>query len=178
MLCSFLAILLMTMDIIGMEATPYATLSPFFHIPLDPGGLTILVCVVNDVLNRDDGMSWLSRSTSRLRPVIYNVLGEEDSTENAVSVHSLVSTEWETYTCFVSHKSTIRFMHRDYGGFQKRRTDLDDEELEDMCSEHQSDFTKDIRFHTDLLIIQALRIILLKITIFNILITTHAVIKW
>lgn len=97
-----------------------ATLSPFFHIPLDPGGLTILVCVVNDVLNRDGGMSWLSRGTSRARPA-YNIIGEEDNTENAVSVQSLVSTELDTYTCFVSHRSTIRFMHRNYGGFPRKQ---------------------------------------------------------
>lgn len=97
-----------------VKAAPFST-SPFFYIPLDHGGLTILVCVVNDVLNRDGGMHWLSKHTSRSNPALYNIQGKEDA-QDVVSVHSLVSVGWDTYTCFISQRSTIRFkVGHDYG---------------------------------------------------------------
>lgn len=104
---------------VDVKAAPFST-SPFFHIPLDHGGLTILVCVVNDVLNRDGGMAWLSKSTSKSNPALYNILGKEDA-QNAVSVRSLVFTEWDTYICFISHRSTIQFKAGQYYGLQKSR---------------------------------------------------------
>ncbi|TSM85983.1 hypothetical protein Baya_8191 [Bagarius yarrelli] len=138
------------------EAAPFFT-SPFFHIPLDHGGLTILVCVVNDVLTRDRGMHWLSKSTSRANSALYNIVGKKDAQE-IVSVQSIVSSEQDTYTCFISYRRMIPFkVGHDYG-LRKSR--------------------KDIRAHTAFLIIQFLRVILVKITVFNILMTAKAVIKW
>ncbi|KAF4074542.1 hypothetical protein AMELA_G00240570 [Ameiurus melas] len=172
---SLLIIQLLTMDnMVNVKAAPFST-SPFFHIPLDHGGLTILVCVVNDVLNREGGMAWLSKSTSS-NPALYNILGKEDA-QNAVSVRTLVSTEWDTYTCFISHRSTIHVKAGHYYGVQKRRIDFDNGDMEHTCSEYQS-VSNAIRAHTLLLVIQSLRIILVKITIFNVLMTAQAVIKW
>lgn len=106
-------------NMVDVEAAPFST-SPFFHIPLDHGGLTILVCVVNDVLNRDGGMVWLSKGTRRSNPALYNVIGKEDA-QSIESVRSLVSMEWDTYTCFISHRSMIPFKARHYYGMQRRK---------------------------------------------------------
>lgn len=106
-------------NMVNVKAAPFSA-SPFFHIPLDHGGLTILVCVVNDVLHREGGMAWLSKSTSSSNPGLYNILGKEDA-QNAVSVRSLVSTEWDTYTCFISHRSTIHVKTGHYYGLRKSR---------------------------------------------------------
>lgn len=80
----------------------------------------------------------------------------------------------------------------------------DDEETSNICLDHQSSLLEgtvrcnllilriqfsvcaviifstvaEVRANKDLLLIQALRILLLKITIFNILMTAQAVIKW
>lgn len=106
-------------NMMDVKAAPFST-SPFFHIPLDHGGLTILVCVVNDVLNRDGGKAWFSKRISRANPALYNIQGEEDG-QNQVSVRSLVSTEWDTYTCFISHRSMIRFKVGHKFGLRKSR---------------------------------------------------------
>lgn len=103
---------------VGVKATPVFT-SPFFHVPLDPGGLTILVCVVSDVLHRDTGINWLSRGS---RPTIYNVLGDEDGSQNRVSGRPWDSSELETYTCFISQKSTVHFMQRHYTATERTKT--------------------------------------------------------
>lgn len=103
----------MTVNNVVVKAAPFST-SPFFHIPLDHGGLTILVCVVNDFLNRDGRRVWLSKTTDGSNPALYSILGNEDD-EKAVSVRSLVSKEWDTYTCFISHRSTIGFKAGRYG---------------------------------------------------------------
>lgn len=111
----FYDIFLKVGNMVDIKAAPFST-SPFFHIPLDHGGLTILVCVVNDVLNRDGGAGWLSGSN----PALYNLLGNEDA-QKAVSVPSFVSMEWDTYTCFISHRSMIIFKAGHNYGFRKRR---------------------------------------------------------
>ncbi|XP_076854131.1 uncharacterized protein LOC143509368 [Brachyhypopomus gauderio] len=176
MLHRFNTVLLVTLNnIVGVKSAPYGTLFPFFHIPMDPGGLTILVCVFNDALNRDAGISWIRRGTSGSGPVMYNVVGEEESTFNVfdpTSMQSVGPPEWNTYTCFLSHRRPAQFMHSPTVGLQ-----TDDKDTQDMCSKHQSDLFNDIQIHTDLLIIYVLRIIFFKITVFNVLMTAQAVIK-
>ncbi|GAA6097526.1 pre T-cell antigen receptor alpha-like [Tachysurus ichikawai] len=175
MLCSLLTILLFTMDnMADVKAAPFST-SPFFHIPLDHGGLTILVCVVNDVLNRDGGMHWLSKRTSRLNPALYNALGKENA-QDIVSLQSPVSMEWDTHTCFISHRSMIRFKVGHNYGLQKSRKGFDHDNMEHTCPENQ--IFNAVQEHTALLVIHFLRIILVKITVFNVLMTAKAVIKW
>ncbi|KAF5906617.1 pre T-cell antigen receptor alpha-like, partial [Clarias magur] len=161
-------------NMVDVKAAPFST-SPFFHIPLDHGGLTILVCVVNDVLNRDAGMVWLSKATRRSNPASYNVIQKEDA-QSTVSVRSLVSMEWDTYTCFISHRSMIPFNARHYYGSRRSKIDFDNNNMEHACSDYESS-SNAIQAHTVFLIIQFLRIILVKITIFNVLMTAQAVIK-
>ncbi|KAF7687344.1 hypothetical protein HF521_014572 [Silurus meridionalis] len=175
MLCSLLTILLLTMDdMVNVKAAPFS-LSPFFHIPLDHKGLTILVCVVNDVLNRDRGMAWFSQRASRSNSVSYHILGKEDA-QSAVSFPSLVSS-WDTYTCFISHRNMIQFKAGHNYGFPKSRKGFINDNIKCSHPEHQS-FSAVIRAHTVFLVNQFLRIILVKITVFNVLMTAQAVIKW
>ncbi|KAK1792194.1 hypothetical protein P4O66_012158, partial [Electrophorus voltai] len=179
MLCSLLTALLIAMNnILEVESAPYAMPLPFFHIPLDHGGLTILVCVFNDIINRDGGISWITSGASESGPTVYNIAGQGDNSQNVydpTSIQYLLSAEWNTYTCFVSHRSNAQFIHRHYAGLVMKETD--DEDMEDMCSERQTSLINDIQVHTDLLLIQVVRIIFLKITAFNVLMTAQAVIK-
>ncbi|KAI5613222.1 hypothetical protein C0J50_11582 [Silurus asotus] len=120
---------------VNVKAAPFS-LSPFFHIPLDHKGLTILVCVVNDVLNRDRGMAWFSQSGSRSNSASYYILGKED-TQSAVSFPSLVSS-WDTYTCFISHRNMIQLKAGHNYGLPKSRIGFDNDNIKCSHPEHQS----------------------------------------
>ncbi|KAK9974345.1 hypothetical protein ABG768_022447 [Culter alburnus] len=176
MLPTLLTTMLFTM---GSDAVPYAILSPPFHLNTDHSGLTILVCVVHDIHQGDMEVAWISSGTRGTNPAVSNLLQGHNGIQSAMSVISVASNEWTSYTCFVSHRGSDQHMHRHYAGFPKETTEsADDEETSNICLDHQSSLLEEVRANKDLLLIQALRILLLKITIFNILMTAQAVIKW
>ncbi|KAL1274700.1 hypothetical protein QQF64_027514 [Cirrhinus molitorella] len=176
MLPTLLTTMLFTM---GSGAVPYAILSPPFHLKTDLSGLTILVCVVHDIHQGELEVAWISSGTRGINPAVSNLLQGHSGIQNTMSVISVPSNEWMSYTCFVSHRASDQLVHRHYAGFPMETIEMaDDEEKLDTCLEHQSYFFEDVRTNSDLLLVQALRILLLKITIFDVLMTVQAVIKW
>ncbi|KAI1900320.1 hypothetical protein AGOR_G00048760 [Albula goreensis] len=165
MLLSFLAIHFMAMRV---EAELYATLAPPLHLPNDRGGRTILVCLVSDASKGDMVITWLSSRAGGSSPATHSLTREEDGTHSAVSVISVATDEWDSYTCFVRQSNPVRGIHRHY-------IDFPDEELDGSCYEDESEV---IQLQSDITLILALRILILKITIFNVLMTMNAVIKW
>ncbi|XP_052411443.1 pre T-cell antigen receptor alpha-like [Carassius gibelio] len=158
----------------GSDAVPFAILSPPFHTDLN--GLTILVCVVHDIHRAELEVAWISSGTRGTNPPVSNLL--QGHIQSAMSVISVPSSEWMSYTCFVSHRGSDQLLHRHYAGFPMETTGMaDDEETFDTCLDHQSSFFEDVRANGDLLFVEALRILLIKITIFDILMTVQAVIK-
>lgn len=163
-------------------AVPYPTLSPV-HFTTHHSGLTILMCVVHDIRQGEMELAWISSGTRGSSPAAYNLFQSVDGIQSAMSLISVASSEWTSYTCFVSHRVSDRLTHRHYAGLQKETTEMydlemfDDEETSQMCSDHYSSFLEEVRANKDLLLVQALRVLLLKITIFNVLMTVQVVIK-
>ncbi|XP_051981795.1 uncharacterized protein LOC127643203 isoform X2 [Xyrauchen texanus] len=180
MLPTFLTTLLL---ILGTDAIPYATLSPPFHFNTDHSVLTILVCVVHDIHQGEMEVAWISGGSRGTSPAVYNLIQGDHGIQSAMSVISVASSEWTSYTCFVSHRGSDQLMHRHYARFPKETTEMHDlemtgdEETFEMCLDQQSSLLEVIGANRELLFVQALRILLLKITIFNVLMTIQAVIK-
>ncbi|KAF4112932.1 hypothetical protein G5714_005477 [Onychostoma macrolepis] len=176
MLPTLLTTMLFTM---GSDAVPFAILSPPFHLNTDLNGLTILVCVVHDIHQGELEVAWISSGTRGSNPAVSNLLQGHSGIQSSMSVISVPSSKWMSYTCFVSHRGSDQLVHRHYAGFPMETTEMaDDEETFDMCLDHQSSFLEDVRANNNLLFVEALRILLIKITIFNVLMTVQAVIKW
>ncbi|KAI7812489.1 hypothetical protein IRJ41_002701 [Triplophysa rosa] len=136
-----LIILLFTM---GAGAVPYPTLSSV-HLTTHHSGLTILMCVVNDIHQGEMELAWISSGTRGTRPATYSLFQSVDGIQSAMSLISVASSEWTSYTCFVSHRVSDRLTHRHYAGLPKETEmyDLekfDDEETPEMCSDHHSSF--------------------------------------
>ncbi|KAG7481397.1 hypothetical protein MATL_G00066250 [Megalops atlanticus] len=164
MLLGVLTIHLMAM---GVEAELIATLAPPLHLSGGRGSWTVLVCLVTDAPQANMEVTWLSSRAGGASDVPYRVAREEDGTHSAISLISVASDEWESYTCFVSYRSSARVIRRHYAGFT-------DEGLGGSCNE---DVSEVIHTQSDAMLILALRILLLKTIIFNFLMTAVAVIK-
>ncbi|KAJ8380420.1 hypothetical protein SKAU_G00011980 [Synaphobranchus kaupii] len=165
MLLSFLTIQFIAM---GVEAEPFATLAPPFHLSRESGSRTILVCLVSHHTRGDMVVTWLSSRAGESSHITHSVAREEDGTHSAVSVISVATDEWDSYTCFITHSNPVTVI-------QRRYIDFLDEELHGSC---YADVPNAIQIQSDAMFILVLRILLLKLTIFNFLMTTNAVIKW
>ncbi|XP_035235609.1 pre T-cell antigen receptor alpha-like isoform X1 [Anguilla rostrata] len=164
MLLSFLTIHFMAM---GVEAEVFATLAPPFHLSRERGSRTILVCLVSDPVRGDMVITWLSTKGEGSSPITHSVAEEEDGTHSALSVISVPTDAWDSYTCFITHSNPAMVI-------QRRYIDFVDEELAGSCYE---DGSNGIQMQSDIVFILALRILIFKITMFNLLMTTSAVIK-
>ncbi|KAJ8417537.1 hypothetical protein AAFF_G00223800 [Aldrovandia affinis] len=123
MLFSFLTIHFIAM---GVEAELFATLAPPFHLPRERGGRTILVCLVSDAPRGDMLVTWLS-SRSGHDLIAHNVAREEDGTHSAMSIISVATNDWDSYTCFVSHQNPVMVIRRSYIDL----TDVKEQAIED-----------------------------------------------
>ncbi|XP_064152821.1 pre T-cell antigen receptor alpha-like isoform X2 [Anguilla rostrata] len=150
MLLSFLTIHFMAM---GVEAEVFATLAPPFHLSRERGSRTILVCLVSDPVRGDMVITWLSTKGEGSSPITHSVAEEEDGTHSALSVISVPTDAWDSYTCFITHSNPAMVIQRRYIDFVG------------------------IQMQSDIVFILALRILIFKITMFNLLMTTSAVIK-
>lgn len=175
---------LLTLQLIAMHVRSelLATLSPPHHMPgphgSGQGGLTILVCVISNILNGDLEVAWISRRSAGAQPAPFNLIRGQDGSHSAMAVISVASSEWDSYMCFVSHRGFSTVTQTQYVGFPNKTTDSEQEP--DQCNEHESStfsISQAITAQTSHLIVLALRNILLKITIFNVLMTARAVIK-
>lgn len=107
---------------VGSDAVPHVILSPPFHLNTDHSGLTILVCVVHDVHQGEMEVAWISSGTRGTNPAVSNLLQGHNGIQSAMSFISVASSEWTSYTCFVSHRGSDQLMHRHYAGFPKETT--------------------------------------------------------
>lgn len=102
-------------------AVPYPTLSPV-HVTTHHSGLTILMCVVHDIHQGEMELAWISSGTRGTSPAAYNLFQSVDGIQSAMSLISVASSEWTSYTCFVSHRVSDRLTHRHYAGLPKETT--------------------------------------------------------
>ncbi|XP_063051186.1 uncharacterized protein LOC134445946 isoform X2 [Engraulis encrasicolus] len=158
MLLDLLTLLLLTE---GMKSELLATLSPPHHLPSpfssvaptapgipSPGGLTILVCVISNVLHAGDlEVAWISTrsrsgsgSEGAALPASYSLIRGQDGSHSAMAVISVASSEWQSYMCFVSHRgvATSAVTQSQYVvGFPNTTTDSEPDQL-DQCEEDES----------------------------------------
>lgn len=107
------------------EGELLATLSPPFHLPGSgsgsgpgtTGGLTILMCMVSNILHGELEVAWILQGTGRPQPASYNLMRNEDGTLTAMSVISVASSDWDSYICFVSHRRLAKVTQTRYVGF-------------------------------------------------------------
>ncbi|XP_061115710.1 pre T-cell antigen receptor alpha-like [Conger conger] len=162
-----LCLLALHLMALAVEAEVFATLGPPFHLPREGGSRTILVCLVSHPTRGDMLITWLSSSAGGSHSITDSVAQEEDGTHSAISVISVPTDQWDSYTCFITHSNPAVVTQRRYSHFLE-------EEHNRSCYE---DAPNVILTQSDAVFILALRILLLKITIFNLLMTTNAVIK-
>ncbi|KAK2911696.1 hypothetical protein Q8A67_003829 [Cirrhinus molitorella] len=98
---------------VGSGAVPYAILSPPFHLKTDLSGLTILVCVVHDIHQGELEVAWISSGTRGINPAVSNLLQGHSGIQNTMSVISVPSNEWMSYTCFNSPPQNNHFRRLD-----------------------------------------------------------------
>ncbi|XP_066568107.1 pre T-cell antigen receptor alpha [Amia ocellicauda] len=164
-------LILQLVTIVGVEADIFATVAPPIHSTGGGGGRTLLVCLVSDFLHTNVEVTWLSNGTEQSQDyVTYSVAKEDDGTHSAVSLLSVDSNEWDLYTCFVNYRRTTVVVSRQY-------TDIADEDLDDTCYEGHRNVSEDIHNQSDAIFILALRLLLLKSTIFNFLLTMKHIVE-
>ncbi|XP_023658856.1 uncharacterized protein [Paramormyrops kingsleyae] len=80
--------------------------------------------------------------------------------------------EWESFMCFVSYTGLANLKTRHYIGVSKHKDD-------GTCLDYRTNISQDIfsviRTQTDAIVIVALRILFLKSTVFNFLMTTRVI---
>ncbi|KAM9464697.1 uncharacterized protein ACWYII_009782 isoform 2-T2 [Salvelinus alpinus] len=147
-----------------------ASLAPPVHLAGERVGWTLLVCVITDLGRGHLEVSWRSPGDVSPASAPYSVAGEEqDSGRSAVAIVTVATSEWASYSCFVSHRRHARVIRTHHATF----TDEDEE----SCYEHHNSVFQANGLWTDHVTLQALRLLLLKTTIFNALITACAVRK-
>ena len=109
-----------------VEGELLATLSPPFHLPGpgfgSEGGLTILMCMVGNVLNGDLEVAWTSGGSRGPQPASNHLMRGEDGTQTTTSVILVASSEWESYICFVSRRRMAKVTQTQYVGFPNKST--------------------------------------------------------
>ncbi len=120
LILTFLSLVLVSK--VGSDAIPFAILSPPFRLNTDLNGLTILVCVVHDIHQGELEVAWISSGTRGAHPAVSNLLQGHGGIQSSMSVISVPSSEWMSYTCFVSHRGSDQLLHRHYAGLPMETT--------------------------------------------------------
>jgi len=79
----------------------------------------MLVCVVHDVHQGEMEVAWISSGTRGTNPAGSNLLQGHNGIQSAMSFISVASSEWTSYTCFVSYGGSNQRIYRHYAGFPK-----------------------------------------------------------
>ncbi|KAL0979301.1 hypothetical protein UPYG_G00183380 [Umbra pygmaea] len=147
-----------------------ASLAPPVHLQGERVGWTILVCVITDLGMGHLEVNWRSPREMSPASAPYSVAGDQhDSDRSAVAIVTVATSEWASYSCFVSHRQHTKVLRTHHATFT---------ELGESIHKHPNQVFEAIGWWTDHVTLQALRLLLLKTTVFNVLVTTCAVIKW
>ncbi|TRY95890.1 hypothetical protein DNTS_021412 [Danionella cerebrum] len=169
------ALLTTLLLITGANAVPHNYVSPNSH----HNALTILICVVHDIHQEKMELTWISTGTTDITQAVSRIQSSKSGRtgfQSALSLISEASAQWSSYSCFFSHRGSGQTMHRHHAGFPKQKAKVtEDGETYNTCLDT---FLEDVQANRDQLFVHALRILLLKMTIFNILLTAQAIIKW
>ncbi|XP_078141102.1 uncharacterized protein LOC144539584 [Centroberyx gerrardi] len=153
----------------GVEGDVLASLAPPVHLSGERLGWTLLVCVVSDLRRGHLEVSWMSSSQGHLPGAPYSIARDrQDGSRSAVATITVATSDWPSYSCFVSHRQHPRVIRTHHATFS-------DDDDDNIC--YDDDVREDVGWWTDEVTLLAMRLLLLKSLIFNTLMTTYVVIK-
>ncbi|KAG7243997.1 hypothetical protein INR49_006158 [Caranx melampygus] len=139
----------------GVEGDVLASLAPPVHLSGEKLGFTLLVCMVSDFRRGHLEVSWSSPSEDHMFTALNSIsVRRKHRGHSAVAIITVVTRDWPSYKCSVSDRR-----HRK------------------VTKRHRTT-SSDVDVRTDTVVVLAMRLILMKIIVFDTLMTIHAVIKW
>ncbi|KAG7243207.1 hypothetical protein INR49_014809 [Caranx melampygus] len=149
----------------GVEGDVLASLAPPVHLSGEKLGFTLLVCMVSDFRRGHLEVSWSSPSEDHMFTALNSIsVRRKHRGHSAVAIITVVTRDWPSYKCSVSDRRHRKVTKR-------HRTTSSDK----ICYEDEK--TEDVDVRTDTVVVLAMRLILMKIIVFDTLMTIHAVIK-
>lgn len=150
----------------GVEGDVLASLAPPVHLSGERLGLTLLVCMVSDLRRVHLEVSWRSPSEGQMPSTLYSIaVNRKHRDHSPVAIITVATSDWPSYSCSVSHRRHPRVN-------RKHHTTSSEDKI---C--YEDDETIDVVVRTNTVTVLAMRLLLLKIIVFNTLMTTYAVIK-
>ncbi|GLD53902.1 uncharacterized protein AKAME5_000658700 [Lates japonicus] len=97
----------------GVEGDVLASLGPPVHLSGERLGWTLLVCMVSDFRRGHLEVSWKSPSEGHIFTAPYSVtLNRKHRGNSAVAIITVVTSDWPSYSCAVSHRRRPRVTRR------------------------------------------------------------------
>ncbi|XP_053880554.1 pre T-cell antigen receptor alpha isoform X1 [Malaclemys terrapin pileata] len=155
----------------GSTAAPFPTLAPPLTMVINGERKTLVVCVVNDLSQDTADAIWFSNENgSALDSFTYGVSREEDGTFSTVShlsVHTVELESWESLACHVRQNRTAQV-------WSARSLLISEDHVEEQCLDEERSA---LPVCSQILLLLAIRALLLKFLLFDILITCSFLFK-
>ncbi|XP_043400122.1 pre T-cell antigen receptor alpha isoform X1 [Chelonia mydas] len=155
----------------GSTAAPFPTLAPPLTMVVNGERKTLVVCVVNDLSQDMADAIWFSNQNgSALDSFTYGVSREEDGTFSTVShlsVHTAELESWESLACHVRQNRTAQV-------WSARSLLISEDHVEELCLDEDRSA---LPVRSQILLLLAIRVLLLKFLLFDILITCSFLFK-
>ncbi|XP_006136011.1 pre T-cell antigen receptor alpha [Pelodiscus sinensis] len=152
-------------------AVPFPTLAPPLTMVVNGERKTLVVCVVSDLSQDTANAIWFSNENgSVLDSFTYGVSREEDGTFSTVSHLSVNTTDlesWESLACHVRQNRTTQV-------WSARSLPISEDHLEEPCLDEDQSAQPD---YSQTLLLLAIRVLLLKFLLFDVLITCSFLFK-
>ncbi|XP_078026887.1 uncharacterized protein LOC144464279 [Epinephelus lanceolatus] len=153
----------------GVEGDVLASLAPPVHLSGERLGLTLLVCMVSDFRRGHLEVSWRSASEGHVSRSPYSIaVNRKHRGSSAVAIITVATGDWPSYSCSVSHRRRHKVTRRHHISSSGDHKD-------EICDEYEQ--TDDVAVWTNTVVVLVMRLLLIKIIVFNTLMTTYAVIK-
>ncbi|XP_032072865.1 pre T-cell antigen receptor alpha isoform X2 [Thamnophis elegans] len=153
----------------------FSTLTPPLYLEINGERKTLFVCLVNDLSENSLGVIWFSNGNgSMLDSYTYGILKEEDGSFSTIAQISIPSKEFESWNiviCSVAQNKNSRIWNTTYLQISE------EQHMDDLCLsesqgvEEQMLSTEILHNRTQELHILAIRTLLFKILMFNVLMT-------
>ncbi|XP_062981451.1 pre T-cell antigen receptor alpha [Elgaria multicarinata webbii] len=156
----------------------FPTLAPPLHVIVNGERKTLVVCLVSELLEDTLGAVWFSNGNgSLLESFNYGVSKEEDGTFSTVSQISISTKEfesWATVTCYVAQNQTSSI-------WSNTSLQITEENSGAPClDENQGDqtlSTEVLHSRSQVLFLLAIRMLLFKFLLFDVLMTCCIIYK-
>ncbi|KAG7490382.1 pre T-cell antigen receptor alpha [Solea senegalensis] len=152
----------------GVKGHVLASLGPPVHLTGERLGWTLLVCMVSDFRRGHLEVSWRSPSEDLAQTAPNSVaLSRRRRGHGPVSIITVVTRDWPSYSCSVTKRRRPKVNRRHHitsSGHEGK-----------VCFEEKE--INDVVMWTNTVVVLSMRLLLMKIVVFNTLMTTYAVIK-